>query len=70
MSVSIATMGLFNPPGGGGVVYTGTGGVIRVPEDKKKPTINIKKITSSDEGSKKKIIEVISIIEENNYGNQ
>lgn len=60
MSVNIATMGLFNSPDGGGEIINAAGGVIYVPEEKSKPIIKVTKITSKDEGSKKKI-EVISI---------
>ena len=60
MSISIATLGMFNPciTQGKGVV---AGGVIRVPEEKPKPTIKLLKITSKDEDEKKKKIEVMSI---------
>lgn len=61
MSVSIATMGLFNQPGGGVTpIISGGGGPIRVPEEKVKPIVTVTKIISSDEDTKNKI-EIISI---------
>lgn len=60
MSISLATLGMFNP-----CVQTnklvGGGAIMKVPEEKIKPIVRLLKITSKEEGEKKKKIEVTVI---------
>ena len=58
-SIGIATLGMFDQGTGDGTINA-AGGVIHVSEEKPKPKVQLIKITSKDEQSKKKI-EVISI---------
>ena len=67
MSISIATLGMFNPchnkSGGGG----GGGAIMKVVEEKPRPKVRLISITTEEQVSKKKI-EITSInVGEKNY---
>mgnify|MGYP001237910289 CR=1 FL=1 len=60
MSISLATLGMFNPCIQGNKVVGG-GAIMKVPEEKIKPIVRLLKIISKEEGETKKKIEVTVI---------